>query len=134
MSVWPHERWAATNRRCRAAPSSEVVTDAVDNGTFSAPVVRSKVVYWLVGQDGGIFAFGDAPFAGSTGNMKLNKPIVGMAPSFDGKGYWLMASDGGVFAFKTAQFLGSMGATHLNRAVNGVAAVGCGSACKISTP
>jgi hypothetical protein len=32
--------------------------------------------YWLVASDGGIFAFGDAVFLGSTGAMKLNKPIV----------------------------------------------------------
>ena len=35
--------------------------------------------YWLVASDGGIFAFGDAVFQGSTGNIALNKPIVGMA-------------------------------------------------------
>ena len=35
--------------------------------------------YWLVASDGGIFSFGDAAFHGSTGNLQLNKPIVGMA-------------------------------------------------------
>ena len=30
---------------------------------------------------GGIFAFGDAVFFGSTGSITLNKPIVGMAPA-----------------------------------------------------
>ena len=35
--------------------------------------------YWLVAADGGIFAFGDAGFYGSTGSLPLNKPIVGMA-------------------------------------------------------
>ena len=35
--------------------------------------------YWLVASDGGIFAFGDAGFYGSTGNLQLNQPIVGMA-------------------------------------------------------
>jgi hypothetical protein len=35
--------------------------------------------YWLVAADGGIFAFGDAGFFGSTGSLILNKPIVGMA-------------------------------------------------------
>ena len=34
--------------------------------------------YWLVAQDGGIFAFGDSGFFGSTGDIKLNKPINGM--------------------------------------------------------
>jgi hypothetical protein len=33
----------------------------------------------MVASDGGVFSFGDARFYGSTGNIKLNKPIVGMA-------------------------------------------------------
>ncbi|MCZ7525889.1 MAG: hypothetical protein M5U14_05550 [Acidimicrobiia bacterium] len=51
--------------------------------------------YWLVAEDGGIFAFGDAGFHGSTGAIALNQPIVGMTPSPSGQGYWLVASDGG---------------------------------------
>jgi outer membrane protein assembly factor BamB len=51
--------------------------------------------YWLVASDGGIFSFGDASFYGSTGSLRLNRPIVGMAPTADGKGYWLVAADGG---------------------------------------
>jgi hypothetical protein len=43
-----------------------------------APTPTSRG-YWLVASDGGIFAFGDAGFHGSTGAMTLNKPIVGMA-------------------------------------------------------
>jgi len=35
--------------------------------------------YWLVAADGGIFSFGDANFYGSTGNIRLNQPIVGMS-------------------------------------------------------
>ncbi len=31
--------------------------------------------------DGGIFAFGDASFYGSTGALHLNEPIVGIALS-----------------------------------------------------
>ena len=35
--------------------------------------------YWMVASDGGIFSFGDARFFGSTGNVPLNQPIVGLA-------------------------------------------------------
>ena len=65
--------------------------------------------YWLVGSDGGIFAFA-AKFSGSTGAITLNQPIVGIAADPDGTGYWMAARDGGVFAF-AAQFNGSTGAT-----------------------
>jgi hypothetical protein len=34
--------------------------------------------YWLVAADGGVFAFGDAPYLGSTGAIRLNQPIVAM--------------------------------------------------------
>ena len=65
--------------------------------------------YWLVASDGGIFAYGDAAFYGSTGAMHLNAPIVGMAATPTGGGYWLVASDGGIFSFGDAAFHGSMG-------------------------
>jgi CSLREA domain-containing protein len=78
--------------------------------------------YWEVAADGGIFSFGGAPFYGSTGSMHLNKPIVGMAPTPDGKGYWLVASDGGIFSFGNAGFFGSTGAITLNQPIVGMAA------------
>ncbi|HEY5077617.1 MAG TPA: hypothetical protein VIJ48_08950, partial [Acidimicrobiia bacterium] len=62
--------------------------------------------YWLVASDGGIFAF-NAPFFGSTGSIRLNQPIVGMAASPDRHGYWFVARDGGVFSFGDAPFQGS---------------------------
>ena len=76
--------------------------------------------YWQVGSDGGIFSFGAAPFYGSTGSMRLNKPVVGMAATGDGHGYWLVASDGGVFAFGDAGFYGSTGSITLNKPVIGL--------------
>jgi hypothetical protein len=63
--------------------------------------------YWLVASDGGIFAFGDAAFRGSAGDLALSAPIVGMAAAPDGAGYWLAASDGGIFAYGSARFWGS---------------------------
>jgi len=82
--------------------------------------------YWVVASDGGIFAYGDAPFEGSTGGTHLNAPIVGMAATSDGGGYWLVASDGGVFAFGDAAFFGSMGGRQLNQPIVGIAATPTG--------
>ena len=84
--------------------------------TLNRPVVGMAATasgngYWLAASDGGIFAFGDARFFGSTGGLTLNRPIVGMAVSPTGNGYWLVASDGGLFAFGDAAFYGSTGAS-----------------------
>ena len=78
--------------------------------------------YWLVASDGGVFSFGGAGYYGSTGNLVLNQPIVGMAGTADSRGYWLAASDGGVFCFGDAGFHGSTGSMHLNKPVVGMAA------------
>src|SRR6202034_1213924 len=64
---------------------------------------------WLVASDGGIFAYGDARFYGSTGSIHLNSPVVGMAAGPGGNGYWLVAADGGVFNYGSAHFYGSAG-------------------------
>src|SRR5439155_1315634 len=83
----------------------------------SGRVVRLGAVgpggYWMVARDGGVFAFGDAPFAGSAAGLPLSSPIVSVARTPTGNGYWLAAGDGGVFAFGDARFHGSMGATRL---------------------
>jgi hypothetical protein len=82
--------------------------------------------YWLVAADGGVFAFGDAPFRGSTGGLRLNHPIVDLARTPTDAGYWLVASDGGVFCFGDARFHGSMGGERLNRPIVGMAATPTG--------
>jgi hypothetical protein len=37
--------------------------------------------YWLVADDGGVFAFGGAPFEGSMSGGHLDAPMVGIAAS-----------------------------------------------------
>ena len=76
--------------------------------------------YWLVGSDGGIFTFGSSQFYGSTGNLKLQRPVVGISPTADRNGYWLVASDGGVFAYGDAGFVGSIPGVGLHPAGSGL--------------
>ncbi len=83
--------------------------------------VEINQAYWMVASDGGIFTFGGAGFFGSMGGKPLNKPMVGMAATPDGKGYWTVASDGGIFSFGDAVFFGSTGSIHLNAPVVGMA-------------
>jgi hypothetical protein len=82
--------------------------------------------YWEVASDGGIFSFGAAAFWGSTGSLRLNRPIVGMVATPDGNGYWVVGSDGGIFSFGDAAFWGSAGSLRLNRPIVGMAATADG--------
>src|SRR6202042_979724 len=59
--------------------------------------------YWLVGSDGGIFTFGSAQFYGSTGNLKLQRPVVGISVTANQGGYWLGGPERGKFTFWDAR-------------------------------
>jgi hypothetical protein len=107
--------------------SYQYTTQSVDTaGNVSAPSAPTTVTiengtgYWLLGQDGGVFAFGKAPFLGSTGAMKLNAPVMSMATTPSKDGYWLLAKDGGVFSFGAAGFYGSTGDKVLNSPILGM--------------
>jgi hypothetical protein len=108
-----------------AAPNAPGNVGTVD---LSVPITGAAFTpddagYWMLGGDGGLFSFGDAPYEGSLpGDGVPVRDIVGMAATPDGKGYWLVGSDGGVFSFGDAGFLGSMGGKHLNAPVTGTAA------------
>jgi hypothetical protein len=78
---------------------------AADSFTYDS---SSPHGYWLVGGDGGIFTFGLAQFHGSTGNLVLQRPVVGITPSTDNGGYRLVATDGGLFAFGDSRYYGSV--------------------------
>jgi hypothetical protein len=91
----------------RTVTATDTVTTSL-TGTSGTIDVSELHGYWLVGADGGIFTFGSAQFHGSTGNLTLQRPVVGITPTSDRNGYWLVASDGGIFAFGDAGFHGSI--------------------------
>ncbi|MDA8208765.1 MAG: hypothetical protein M0Z92_07160 [Actinomycetota bacterium] len=78
--------------------------------------------FYVDSSAGGVAAVGTAAAYGSMAGTTLNKPIVGMAATWDGGGYWLVASDGGIFTFGDAQFYGSTGGMTLNKPIVGMAA------------
>ena len=99
--------------------------------TTSPPAPKPPVTvsaYWSVASDGGVFAFGGVHFYGSTGNIQLNKPMVGMAATSptDSAGYREVATDGGIFAYGDAGFYGSTGNITLNKPIVGMAATADG--------
>ena len=124
---------ASTRDLGAAGPDDEFGFGAIDLGRAVAmvqsgnvPTPRETLGYWMVATDGGIFAFGDAGFLGSTGDLRLNSPIVAMAKTVTGKGYWLVAADGGIFTFGDAGFFGSTGDLRLNSPIVGMAPTGTG--------
>jgi hypothetical protein len=97
-------------------PTPPVVTSP----TTTTTTTTTGHGYWLVGSDGGIFTEGNAQFYGSTGNLRLQRPVVGITPTTDRAGYWLVASDGGIFSFGDTQFYGSIPGIGLHPAGSGL--------------
>jgi hypothetical protein len=97
---------------------SNPVTNSPKVGLASTPDGEG---YWIASADGGVQAFGDAPFCGSMAGTALNQPIAHIVATPDGKGYWLVAADGGTFAFGDAPFYGSMGGQALNAPIVDIA-------------
>jgi hypothetical protein len=57
--------------------------------------------YWLLGQDGGVFAF-DVPFHGSVPGRRAYHGAVELRATETGGGYYVAGEDGAVFAFGDA--------------------------------
>ena len=106
----------------QAGPAKSAAT-----GGAAAAATAATPGYWMVATDGGVFSYGRARFLGSTGAIRLNQPIVGMAATPTGDGYWMVATDGGVFSFGDARFFGSTGAIRLNKPIVGMAATPTGA-------
>ncbi len=99
---------------------SDGLTGLTGSHPLNAPIVGIAEMatgkgYWMVAADGGVFNFGKAAFYGSTytlgltgltGNHPLGSPVVGIAPTPDGKGYWLVTKAGHVYGFGDASFHG----------------------------
>ena len=108
------------------AAATTTTAPTTTTSTPPAEDVSKTQGYTLVGADGGIFNFGTSKFHGSTGDIKLNQPVIGLANKKGGTGYWLVARDGGIFTFGDAEFFGSTGSMKLNAPILGMEATPSG--------
>ncbi len=87
--------------------------------------------YWLLGEDGGVFSFGDAPFLGSAPQPDdlatglSDEPFVGLGATADGGGYYEAGILGAAIGFGDIHNTGngqmSIGDVALGSLVSGVA-------------
>ena len=79
--------------------------------------------YWTTSFSGVVTPHDGAPQLGSpaASGVHLSRPVMGMAPTPDGRGYWLVAADGGIFSYGDAVFYGSTGSLQLNQLIVGMA-------------
>jgi sugar lactone lactonase YvrE len=78
--------------------------------------VPGKSGYWMLGEDGKVFAFGDAKnasFGDASGQIPSGAKAVHIEPTPSGKGYWINDDKGGVYAFGDAAKLGGVDASAL---------------------
>jgi hypothetical protein len=81
--------------------------------SLNAPIVgmvpsHDQGGYFMVASDGGVFAFGDAHFAGSCpGIGGCSGAAVAVMPDASGKGYWLVTATGNVYTFGDAPYFGA---------------------------
>lgn len=66
--------------------------------------------YLQVQEDGGVFAYGKAPFLGSVPGLGVALHglgrIIDAQATTSGAGYWLMGADGAIYSFGDAQYHG----------------------------
>jgi Big-like domain-containing protein len=85
--------------------------------SLKAPIVgmvssNDGAGYFMVASDGGVFAFGDARFAGSCpGIGGCSGAAVVVMPDASGNGYWLVTQTGHVYSFGDAAYYGAPGNT-----------------------
>jgi hypothetical protein len=88
----------SANPRRLNAPIVGVVPSSDDSG------------YFMVGADGGVFAFGDAKFEGSCpGIGGCSGAAVAVMPDASGDGYWVVTATGHVYSFGDATYFGAPG-------------------------
>lgn len=125
------------------APISEVQVKLTWTGTYSTDCVKGDTLvtglpsapppnpaqgYRLAGLDDGVFAFGNASFAGSLGGPAQHGAAVGIATTPSGAGYYIPGTDGSVLTYGDAVSRGSVPAVGIHISdVKGIAVTPSGN-------
>jgi|GEM_PF-4694899 len=109
--------WIADSRNDRVRAIADVVhapgavvptatsTPPPSGCTSNCTPVPGKSGYWMLGNDGKVYGFGDAQnlmFGDASGRMPAGAKAVHIEPTPDAQGYWINDDKGGVYAFGDA--------------------------------
>jgi hypothetical protein len=78
------------------------------SGVYTLTVQDAAKGFWVVTQNGYVYAGGAARAMGSFVTSSATGPVVGMAATPSAKGYWVVTSRGAVDAFGDARFYGDL--------------------------
>jgi hypothetical protein len=115
---------AIAPRAALPGPVDVVVSSVADGDSTTSAADRYLYYpppgYWLATSDGDIFAAGQAPALGRSFATSAD-PVVGVAPTADGRGYWTVTANGTVENFGDAQPHGTLPDLGVN--VNNIVAI-----------
>jgi sugar lactone lactonase YvrE/ribosomal protein L24E len=81
-----------------------------------ATAVPGRAGYWMLGNDGKIFAFGDAKSMGDASTaLPAGSKAMHIEPTPTANGYWIVNDDGAVYAYGDAPTLGNVNAADLGQ-------------------
>jgi hypothetical protein len=88
--------------------------------------LRSGSGYWILAEDGGVSAHGNAQWSGERPALQFGERLTSISGSPTGKGYWLFTNRGRAFAYGDAMHFGDMSGVPLNGAIVASAATPTG--------
>jgi hypothetical protein len=97
----------------------------------ASPPPTARSGYWMLGEDGRVYAFGDARDHGHAPVGPF--PAVDLEPTPSGNGYWVVDAAGNVFAHGDAPYAGSVGPLQAGERVTSISGTPSGAGYWIFT-
>jgi hypothetical protein len=108
------------------APNATYSDRVYKNAPPAQPPIQGKG-YWMLGRDGAVYAFGDAPHMGNGAARVPAAPWVDIEPTPSGRGYWLLDRDGRVQTFGDAVQMGGFEGLRAGETATAVSATPSGN-------